>query len=171
MFRKKWKIFKWSVPIWVVVACLVLGVVGGIAAFSALLSASVDITAQDLDASFENLACVLQGDGEGSVDTCTMSAGIATIEVTGVTNNTVVHLDLIARNDDLIVTYNLGFTPPGTLPDGVSAITCDSEGTDCDIAVLLPDSGGRAIDVDIELGTLVASQVIDNFSLAFELAE
>ena len=161
MLKKKIRIFKWSAPVWSLLALFIVGVAA--AAFLVSITGSADLTAAGgADVSFASPECAVQV-GAGQIDTCTLVDGILTIEASQLDDEARVRVNIHTTNNDLVLPAYFSMTmPDASAIDGVSEIDVNlPHGYE------LVAAGEVDITMYIYLADLVPQQVVDTINFEF----
>jgi hypothetical protein len=165
-FKRRVKIFGVSVPTSLIVILALTSL--AIAGFLAALTGTVEMTARSgPDVTFANLACNQPSGEYGTITTCDLTAGVITVAMTGVDQNTQLKIAVEATNNGSGA-LDVHWTSPSL--DGISRFDCQTDSAEaCDGDVLNP-----AETEDywwyVETGNIVADQHIAplGFTLEFE---
>ncbi len=163
MFKKRWKIFRWSVPAWLVIACLFTTVIA-VAAFLTALTGVINITASGgVNVAFSDHTCTIQN-GMGQIDTCTLTDGNLLYEASGLDDESALRFNVHVTNNDSMSAFLYLTVPLAEDIDGVSQI-------DVNVGTGYELIAGNAIDLTmyIYLADLQPFQAVDplNFQFAF----
>ena len=160
MLKKKIRIFKWSLPVWSLLALFIVGVAA--AAFLTAITGNVSMSATgSLDIVFDAEACGVTA-GMGQIDTCTLVDGVATIDASGLNNDSIVLFTVYVENFDVASGFlNLSIPDPASI-DGVSEITT-SYPAGCEI----PTGFRGPLNMFIYLADLLPNQTVDTVTFQY----
>jgi len=159
--KRNVRIFGQAIPLWLVLT-FVLAVGAALAYFAAYLNASLSVTAKPgAEMSFDTPLCSKLA-GSGTLVTCDITGGVATIEYDQIDNDTIIEFQFSALNSTgQAVTFAFG--PPDPLPAGIVSITCDRANG---------YSHADGVEVDytttIDFTDVVADQVISGVAIEYE---
>jgi len=161
MLKRRVKIFKWSVPIWSLLALFVVGV--AVASFVTAITGTADLEATGgVDVEFSGHSCAMQA-GIGTIDTCTLSPeGILVIEASGLDDDSAVKFDVHVTNNDAVSAYFSMLMPLAVDVDGVSEIDVNLPAD-----YELVSAGEVDLTMYIYLAELTPNQIVDTINFQF----
>ena len=161
------KIFKRTIPLYLVVAVLAVVTIAA-AAFLTSILATMNLEAgSGVDVEFSEFTCNLSGSIGGVITECSLVDGIATISANELDNESVLKIDALMANLDTVPAYFHGVVPDAATIDGVSEFDLNvPEGWELGVGV-----SGLHLTFYTYLYDLQPNQIVDPIVVEFSFTD